>query len=94
MIQAFGNRLLSPIPLIPTSLFLDFENREIGGACSTNEVGERLIKSLVGKPEERDYLSDSDIDGRMILRWTFRKWEVEAWTGSSWLRIGTCGGHL
>jgi hypothetical protein len=24
------------------------------------------------------------------LRWIFRKWEVGAWTGSRWLRIGTC----
>jgi hypothetical protein len=32
--------------------------------------------------------------GRIILRWIFRKWDVEVWTGSSWLRIGTGGGHL
>jgi len=24
----------------------------------------------------------------------FRKWDVGVWTGSSWLRIGTGGGHL
>jgi hypothetical protein len=23
-----------------------------------------------------------------VLRWIFRKWDVGAWTGSSWLRIG------
>jgi len=28
------------------------------------------------------------------LRWIFRNWDVRAWTGSSWLRIGTGGGHL
>jgi hypothetical protein len=33
-------------------------------------------------------------DGRIILRWMFRKWEVVVWTGWSWLRIGTGGGHL
>ena len=39
------------------------------------------------------YLGDPDVDGRIILRWIFRKWEgVE--TGWSWLRIGTGGGHL
>ena len=32
--------------------------------------------------------------GRIILRWIFRKWDVGAWTGSSWLRIGTGGRHL
>jgi len=24
----------------------------------------------------------------------FRKWDMGVWTGSSWLRIGTGGGHL
>jgi len=33
-------------------------------------------------------------DGRIILRWIFRKWEVGVWTGSIWLMIGTGGGHL
>jgi len=34
-----------------------------------------------------------DVEGRIILRWIFGKWEgVE--TGWSWLRIGTDGGHL
>jgi len=30
---------------------------------------------------------------KMDLR-IFRKLDVEVWTGSSWLWIGTCGGHL
>jgi hypothetical protein len=33
-------------------------------------------------------------NGRIILRWIFRKWDVGVWTGSSWLRIGTSGGLL
>jgi hypothetical protein len=28
------------------------------------------------------------------LRQIFRKWDVGAWTGLSWLRIETGGGHL
>jgi len=43
---------------------------------------------------ERDHLEDQVVDGRIILRRIFRKWDVGAWTGSSWLRIGTGGGHL
>jgi hypothetical protein len=43
---------------------------------------------------EIDHLEDTSIDGKIILRWIFRKWNVGAWTGSSWLRIGTGGGHL
>jgi hypothetical protein len=34
------------------------------------------------------------INGRIILRWIFRKWDVGVWTGLSWLRIKTGGGHL
>jgi hypothetical protein len=35
------------------------------------------------------------IGGRIILTWICGKWDVdEAWTGSSWLRIGTGGGLL
>jgi hypothetical protein len=40
------------------------------------------------------YWGDSDADGRIVLRWLFRKWDVEVWTGSSWLRIEIGGGRL
>jgi len=43
---------------------------------------------------ERDHLEDPGIDGRIILRWIFREWDLGVWTGSIWLRIGTGGGHL
>jgi len=43
---------------------------------------------------ERDHLGDPDVDGRIILIWIFRKWNVGVWTLSSWLRIGTGGEHL
>jgi hypothetical protein len=33
------------------------------------------------------------VDGRIILRWNFRRLEGVARTGWSWLRIGTGGGH-
>jgi hypothetical protein len=39
-------------------------------------------------------LREGDHFGRFILRWSFRKWDVGVCTGSSWLRIGTGGGHL
>jgi hypothetical protein len=32
------------------------------------------------------------VEGRIILRWIFRKWDVWVWIGSSWLRIGIGGG--
>jgi len=45
-----------------------------------------------GNLRERDYLGDPGIDGRIIISWIFRKWDVGVGTGSSWLRIGTGGG--
>ena len=42
-----------------------------------------------GNLRERDHLGIPGVDGRIILRWIFRKWDVGVWTGSRWLRIGT-----
>jgi hypothetical protein len=43
---------------------------------------------------ERNHLGDPGVDGRIMLIWIFRKWNVGVWTGSIWLRIGTDGGAL
>jgi hypothetical protein len=47
-----------------------------------------------GNLRERDHLEDRGVDGRIILSWIFRKWDVGVWTGSNWLRIGTGGGNV
>ena len=39
-------------------------------------------------------MEEPDVDGNIILRRFFRKWDVGAWTRLIWLRIGTGGGHL
>jgi len=65
----------------------------MGGACSTYG-GELCIGFWWGNPRKRDHLEDPGVDGRIILRWIFRKEGVGVWTGSSWFRIGTGGGHL
>jgi len=43
---------------------------------------------------KRHDLEEPGIDGRITLRWLFRKWVVGAWAGSIWLWIGTGGGLL
>jgi hypothetical protein len=47
-----------------------------------------------GNLTEGDHLVDPGVDGRIILRWIFRKWDVGVWARSSWLRVGTGDGHL
>jgi hypothetical protein len=64
------------------------------GHVARKEEGRGVHKVLVGKPEVKRPLGRQDIDGRIILRWNFRKWEGVVGIGRSWLRIGTGGGRL
>ena len=69
------------------------EKIEMGGTCCT--YGRRDVhKVLVGKPDGKRPLGRPNLDGRIILRRIFRKWEGVVGTGWSWLRIGTGGGRL
>jgi len=64
----------------------------MGGACSAYVGEERLYRVLVGKHERKSPL------GRPRRRWKdnlkMDVGDVGVRTGSSWLRIGTGGGHL
>jgi len=67
----------------------------MGGACSTFGLGESCVQgSGWGNLRERGQWGDPGVDGRIILRWIFRRWDLGLWIGSSWLRLGTGGGHL
>ena len=55
----------------------------MGGACST----------YGGNLRERNHLEDTGLDGRIILRWIFRKWNEGVRTGCSWLKVTTGGGQ-
>jgi len=66
-------------------------------AVHVARMGERrggCIWSWWGNRRERDHWGDPGAEGRIILSWIFTKCNVGAWTGSSWLRIGTGGEHL
>jgi hypothetical protein len=69
------------------------EKNEMGGACSAYRGGESVSGFCWGNLRERDHWGP-DVDERIILRWIFRKWDLGVWTGLSWLRIQTGGGHL
>ena len=60
-------------------------------------MGERRREAYTGfwwgGLREGDHLGDPNVDGRIILRWIFRKWDG-VWTGLRWLRIVTGGTHL
>jgi hypothetical protein len=45
-----------------------------------------------GNLRDRDHWGDPGVDGRIILGWIFRKWDVGS--GLDWLRIETGGGQL
>jgi hypothetical protein len=60
----------------------------MGRACSADWGGERRVTGFwCGNLRERDHWGDPGVDGRIILRRIFRKWDVGVWTGLSWLRI-------
>jgi len=72
------------------------KSRRMRWAGYVAHIGER--KGVAGfwceNLRERDHLGDPGVDGRIILRRIFRKWDVEVWIGSSWLGIGTGVRHL
>jgi hypothetical protein len=68
---------------------------QLGVEITINIPQRRIQDSGWENPRERDHLGDPGVNGRRILRYIFRKWDVGVRTESGWLRIGTGGGgHL
>jgi hypothetical protein len=59
-------------------------------------MGEKVgaYRILVGRPEGRRPLGRPRRRWEKILKWILNKWDGWAYTGLSWLRIGTGGGLL
>jgi len=51
------------------------------GTCSAYGGSRGVYRVLWGNLRERDHLGYPGVDGRIILRWIFRKWDVGSWTG-------------
>jgi hypothetical protein len=47
-----------------------------------------------GNLREGDRWGDPVVDGRIMLGWIYKKWDVGVRTGLGWLRIGIRGGRL
>jgi hypothetical protein len=66
------------------------EKKKMSGACRTMAY----TRFWWGNLRERDRKKDPSVDGRIILRWIFMKWDEDVWTGLIWLRMGTGDGLL
>jgi hypothetical protein len=68
--------------------------RKVGHVARTGD-SRGADRVLVGDTwGEREHLKDPDVDGRIILKWIFKRWDGETWTGLVWLRAGKCDGLL
>jgi len=53
-----------------------------------------IYRVLVGKPEGKRTLGRPRHRWEENIKMVLQEVDVGSWTGSSWLRIGTGGGHL
>jgi hypothetical protein len=71
------------------------KSRRMRWAGQVARMGEKRGACRIwwGDLREGDHLGDPGVDERIMLKWIFKK-KDGAWTGLSWLGIGTDGGLL
>ena len=67
---------------------------KMGGRVHIWRGGKMHTGFCWGDLREGDRLEDSGVNGRIILKCTFKTWDGRGWTGLNWLRIRTGGGLL
>ena len=72
-------------PLAIYGITINFKILKRRGGC---------IGSWWGNRREGDHWGDLGVDGWIILRWIFRRWDVGMWTGLGWPMTGTGGVRL
>jgi len=72
------------------------KSRRMRWAGHVGRMGEErgCIGSWWGNRREGDHWGDLGVDGRIILEWIYRRWDVCIWTGLGWPRIETGGGRF
>jgi len=70
--------LSHPVHTVYTQLFIIKKGK---GRARVWRRGEGFTGFWWGNLRERDQWGDPDVDGRIILRWIFRKWEEVVGTG-------------
>jgi hypothetical protein len=65
---------------------------EMDGACSTYGERRGTYWVLVGRTDEKSHLEDPGLDGRIVIKLVFQKWDGEPCIGFIRLRMGTGGG--
>jgi hypothetical protein len=57
------------------------KKNEIGGACGRYDGQKRCIQDFGGETRRKNHLEDPDVDATIEIKWIFKKWDGEEWTG-------------